>query len=115
MPHARSPRSESGQASVELVGVLPFVVVVAVALWQVALAGHAMWAGAAAARAAARAEAVGGDARRAALTLLPTRARRGASVRVRDGAVELSVPIRAVLPGAVVWTYSTTAKFEPQR
>ena len=112
---ARRLRSEGGQASVELVAVLPFVALLALGLWQVALAGHAMWAGAAAARAAARAEAVGGDPRAAAIELLPSRARRGAVVRRRDGAVELSIPIRAVGSSAVLWTHETTARFEPQR
>ena len=108
-------RAERGQASVELVAILPFVALLAIALWQVALAGHAVWAGSAAARAAARAEAVGGDPERAALSLLPARLRTGAKLRAGDGEVELSIPIRALGSDEVLWTHETTARFEPQR
>ena len=55
-------RGESGQASVELVAVLPFVLLVAAIAWQLALAGQAAWLCANAARVAARADAVGADA-----------------------------------------------------
>src|SRR3954452_3027912 len=54
---------ERGQATVELVGVLPLVVVLGFAVWQAAVAGQAMWMAGAAARAAARAAAVGAGAR----------------------------------------------------
>ena len=36
-------RSESGQASVELVGLLPLVAVIGFALWQAMVAGQAAW------------------------------------------------------------------------
>ena len=107
-------RAESGQASVELVALLPLLGVLALGIWQVAVAGHAIWSASAAARAAARAAAVGGDddARRAA------RAIAGHGVRVREtegGGVRVTVPIRAVASGAVLAKFSTTTRFEPQR
>ncbi len=80
-------RSEGGQAAVELVAALPFVVLLAAVLWQAALAGQAAWLAGSAARAAARAEAVGGDPASAARGVLPTRLERGLRVRRRaDGA-----------------------------
>ena len=107
---------ESGQASVELVALLPFVVLLAAGLWQAALAGQAIWAGSAAARAGARAEAVGGDAERAALRLVPSRLRDAARVRAEDdGSVEVRIPVRALGAGAVLWTATHRATFEPQR
>ena len=105
-------RSPSGQASVELVALLPVLGALVLAGWQVAVAGHTMWSASAAVRAASRAAAVGGDAERAA------RAIAGRSVRVRtreDGGVEVSLPIRAVAGGGRIATYTTPARFEPQR
>src|SRR4051812_14005644 len=54
-------RDPAGQATVELVVLLPCLVALLAALWQLALVGYASWAVHAAARAAARAHAVGGD------------------------------------------------------
>jgi hypothetical protein len=113
---AMSSRGESGQASVELVALLPLLVVLGAGLWQVALAGQAIWAGAAAARAGARAEAVAGDAEAAARRVVPARLREGLRVRVDDeGAVEVRVPVRALAGEAVLWTATHTATFVPQR
>ena len=74
------PRCERGQASVELVAIVPFVLLVGAVVWQLALAGHAAWAGANAARVAARAEAVGRDGERAARSALPSYLERGLTV-----------------------------------
>ena len=46
---------ESGQATVELVALLPLLAAVGLALWQAVVAGQAMWLAGAAARSAARA------------------------------------------------------------
>ena len=56
----RARRGQTGQASVETVALLPLVVVVGALLWQAVVAGQALWLSGAAARAAARAAAVGG-------------------------------------------------------
>ena len=85
--------SERAQASVELVALLPLLAVLALGVWQAALAGHAAWASGAAARAAARAAAVEGDAAAgpAARRALPRSLRAGARVAVAgDGAVRVS-------------------------
>ena len=109
-------RSDTGQSTVELVALLPLLAVVALGVWQLAVAGHAIWAGGAAARAAARAEAVGGDSERAARRLLPASVRGRARVRAgEDGAVRVDVPIPAVLGGAALLTTTARARFEPQR
>jgi hypothetical protein len=76
-------RSERGQASAEMVAVLPLVVLVGAIVWQLALAGHSLWLAAHAARAAARAEAVGGDGEAAARSALPRSMERG--LRVETG------------------------------
>jgi hypothetical protein len=98
----RGPLSEQrGQASVELVAALPAVLLVAAILVQLALAGHAAWACANAARVAARADLVGRDAEAAARSALPRRLERGLDVSSADGG-EVSVRVR--VPLLIPWT-----------
>ena len=109
-------RSERGQATVELVALLPILVVVGMGVWQVAVAGHAVWAAGAAARAGARAEAVGGDVDDAARRLLPARVRGAAEVEAGDGGeVRVEIPIPAVVGGGSLFTTTARARFQPQR
>jgi hypothetical protein len=87
---------ERGQASVELLGTLPAVLLAAALVWELALAGHTAWLCANAARAGARAAVVGRDARAAARSALPQSLRRGMTVESGDdGAVRvrLRVPL----------------------
>jgi len=114
MPPPTVPRT-AGQASVELVALLPFVVVAAVLAWQVALAGHAMWMVAGAARAAARAHALGADEDDAARAALPGALRR--SVRVddaADGGVAVRIGVPRVVGGGQLLSVSARARFVPQ-
>jgi len=108
-------RGQRGQASVELVAALPAVLLVGLVVWQLALAGHAAWLCANAARAAARAEAVGGDARSAARSALPRGLERGLRVRrSNSGRVRVRVRIPLLLhrwstPVSVAATSSLSA------
>lgn len=89
---------ERAQASVELMAAVPLVILVGIALWQLVLAGHTLWVTANAARVAARAEAVGQDARHAARSALPDGLERGMRVdAARDGAVKVTVQVPFVL------------------
>jgi len=107
---------QAGQASVELVALLPLVVLAALAAWQLAIAGHTAWAGASAARAAARAHAVGADARTAATDRLPRRLRTAVRVTTtRAGEVRVRVPVPLVLGDGALTTITTRAHFAPQR
>jgi hypothetical protein len=107
--------AERGQASVELVATLPLIALVAMALWQLAVAGQAAWLAGAAARAAARAEAVGGDAGAAARSVLPDRLERGLRVRARsDGGVAVAVGVPTVVGRRRLTTLDAAARFEPQ-
>ena len=115
MPRHRLSDS-SGQASVELIALLPLLGLVALAVWQAALAGQAMWAGGAAARAAARAAAIGADPRVAAARLLPASVRDDLRVeKGGDGEVEVTIGVRAVIGGARLASFTDRARFEPQR
>jgi len=87
---------ERGQASVELLGTLPAVLLVAALLWELALAGHTAWLCANAARAGARAAVVGRDAAAAARSALPRSLRQGMTVDESDDGsvrVRLHVPL----------------------
>ena len=89
-------RSSRGQASVELVAVMPFVLLVGLVLWQLVLAGHTAWLCANAARVAARAAAVGGDGERAARSALPEGLERGLRVE-ENGSGDVHVRVRVPL------------------
>jgi hypothetical protein len=94
---------ERGQASVELVAAVPFVLLVGVVAWQLALAGHALTLCANAARVAARAAAVGRDPRAAARSALPAGMERGLRVeRRKEGGVRVSVRAPFLLAAARV-------------
>jgi hypothetical protein len=89
---------EAGQASVELVAIIPGLLLVVLLVAQLALAGYALWSAGAAAHAGARAAYVGGSAERAASASLPSMLRSGASVTERDG-VAVRVRVPSLVPG----------------
>jgi hypothetical protein len=91
-------RSDSGQASVEAVAVVPLILLAAAVAWQLVLTGHTLWLCANAARAAARAEVVGRSPERAARSALPRSLERELSVQRLDGGgvrVSLRMPLLA--------------------
>lgn len=88
---------EDGTASVELVAVVPFLLLALVAAAQIALAGQALWSAGVAARAGARAAAVGGDATAAARSALPPSMRQGARVDDEEG-VSVRVEVPRLIP-----------------
>ena len=91
-------RSQLGQASVELVAVVPFMLLVGAVVWQLVLAGHTAWLTANAARAAARADTVGRDAATAARSALPRSMERGLEVRrLPEGGVRVSAAVPLLL------------------
>jgi hypothetical protein len=101
---------------VELVALLPGIVLVAAVLWQVVIAGQAVWLAGSAARAAARAQAVGADAAAAARRVLPAALERGLDVRrLENGAVVVKVAVPAVIAGWRLGTVTAAARFAPQR
>ncbi|MCU1677854.1 MAG: hypothetical protein JWM93_2612 [Frankiales bacterium] len=108
--------SEDGQAGVELVAILPLVAVIVVLLWQAAVAGQAVWLAGTAARAAARAQAIGGDPAKAARNTLPPSLREGLkTVTGSDGAVRVRIRIPSVVAGKHrIGTVSAQARFRSQ-
>jgi hypothetical protein len=111
----RSLRAQSGQASVELVALMPVLALVGMLLWQAAVAGQAVWLAGSAARAAARARAVGADPLPAARGALTPRLRSDVRVRsLADGAVAVRIGIPAVLGRGDLTTVTARARFVPQ-
>jgi hypothetical protein len=108
-------RDATGQASVEFVGVLPLVLIVAGALWQAVLVGQAVWVSAGAARAAARAQAIGADAPASARRALPALLRRDLRVDAGRAGVRVAVSIPFVLTGGHLATVSARAALPSQR
>lgn len=106
--------SASGQASVELIAIVPLAALVVAVLWQAMLAGQAVWSSAGAARAAARAQAVGDDALKAARGAVPGSLRRGVRVRVIDDGVRVAVRVPLVLTGASLGSVDARAALPPQ-
>ena len=100
IPRGIHIRREHGQASIELVAVIPFVLLLGAVAWQLAIAGHSAWLAAQAARAAARADTVGRDAAAAARSALPRSLERDLEVRrLREGGVSVSVRVPLLLGG----------------
>ena len=110
---AQGTESERGQATVEFLGVLPAALLVALAAWQLVLAGQSVWLTARAAHSAARAQAVGKDPERAARTAIPSPLRRGLRVRAApDGTVAVRLSVRSPLSGDRVVRLSSRARLE---
>jgi hypothetical protein len=111
----RSWRRTEGQAAVELVALLPLAALLLAGAWQLVVAGHAAWAAGSAARAAARASAVGADPRAAAREQLSGGLRRGLRVRDRgSGTVEVRLRVPPVLGLPLLGHTTATAHFRPQ-
>jgi hypothetical protein len=112
----RTAGDERGQATVELVALLPFLMVVALAVWQGVVAGQAIWLAGSAARAAARAEAIGAEPAPAARRALPPRMEDGMSVRAREGGgVTVTLRIPSVVGDGALAHTSARARFVSQR
>lgn len=108
------PRCSRGQAAVELVVMLPVVLALLAAATQLVLAGHAWWAASAAAKAAARAHALGVPELPAARASLPDSLDRRVAVDDSDDGVAVHLRVPAILPGLDLGTLTTRASFAPQ-
>jgi hypothetical protein len=90
---------EEGTASVELIAAIPFLLLAVLVAAQMGVVGQALWSAEIAARAGARAAAVGGDAKVAARRALPESLRSAASIRGTNR-VTVSVVVPGLLPFA---------------
>jgi hypothetical protein len=102
----------AGQASVELVAILPVLAVCVLIAAQAAAVGWALWTAGNAARAGARAEHVGADGEAVARRALPGRLREDAAVSSEDG-IRVKVVVPSLLPGVSLGSIAAASKLEP--
>ena len=88
--------SERGQASVELVALLPLMAALLLVAWQGVVAGQTWWLAGGAASAAARAAGVGADPGRAARRAVPPGLRGPLRVSRRGRVIVVRIPVAAV-------------------
>ena len=98
----RRLRSERGQSSVELMGMLWLLLLLALGVWQLMLGAWAAEQAQNASRTAARVEGRGGDADKAAHNAVSSALRKGMDVQVAPEHVTVSVRIPILIPGLVV-------------
>ena len=92
-------RGERGQASVELIGMLPFLVLAALLVWQLLLVGYASTSAENAARAASRVVARGGDGERTANRVIASPLREGMRTQIDGGRATVRVRVPIIVPG----------------
>jgi pilus assembly protein CpaE len=95
---ARQRSDESGQASVDLVAALPFLILGVAVAMQLALVGFTAWSAGNAARAAARAAYVGSDPAAAARAALPATLAGEARVETAGEAIEVELAVPRLIP-----------------
>jgi len=81
-----------------LIAVVPLLLLAILVAAQIGLAGYSLWSAGVAARAGARAAAVGGDATEAAKRALPEAMRPDADV-AETGGISVAVVMPRLLPG----------------
>lgn len=108
---------QRGQASIELIGGLPALLLTGLVLMQLLLVGYTAVLAGHAAEAGALAMASGGGAASAARTAVPGWARRGADVTATGGAVRVSMRPPSMIPrlGPVLRVHATAAVAAPGR
>jgi hypothetical protein len=92
-------RSDRGQASVELLGMLPFLLLAAMCAWQLLLVGYAVTSAENAARAASRVEARGGDGAKAAKRVVGGPLRKGIKTDLDGTKATVRVRVPLLVPG----------------
>lgn len=111
-----APGSCGGQASVELIGMLPVLVVVVLAVGQVLAAGAARELAGTAAQAGAMALLQGRDPEASAARAVPAWGRRDVRIDVDGRRITVRLRPRGVLPGmAALLTATSTADAGPRR
>jgi Flp pilus assembly protein TadG len=90
---------QRGQSSIELMGVLPLLILVVLAVWQLALTTWAINQASNAARTVSRVSARGGDLKKTARNAVSPPLRKGLEYTVRGEKATVKVRIPIVIPG----------------
>lgn len=102
-----------GQASSELVAAIPLLIVLALAVLQLAVVGWGVWTAGTAARAGARAQFVGGSPRGAARSAIPEVLEEDAAITTTGHGVAVTVRVPSLLPGLGRLPLAASADFDP--
>jgi uncharacterized protein (UPF0333 family) len=109
-------KHEEGQASIELLALIPLLGILALVGMQAVLVGQAWWSTRSAASAAARAQAVAQPVRPAALKALPRRLKHGVRVSEQRDGDGVTVIVRLPpVAGLRLGSVSARAQMESQR
>ena len=90
---------EDGQASIEFLGMVWWLLLIVLLIWQVSLAAWAHVESSNAARTASRVDARGGDARKAARNAVPKGLRKGMKVTMNGEKATVRVRVPILFPG----------------
>ena len=90
---------ERGQVSVEFAGMLFWMLLTALVVWQLLLVAWTFNQSSNAARTASRVDGRGGDARKAAVNALSPPLREGTTVKMDGEKAKVVVPIPIIVPG----------------
>ena len=102
---------ESGQASAELMGMMWWLMLVTLIVWQVCLAAWTYTQVSNAARTASRVEARGGDAKKAARNALAGPLQKGIKkIKIDGEKATVIVRIPLVIPGGIIDTDKLVAR-----
>jgi hypothetical protein len=100
IPRARPMRrDERGSASVELLGMLPWLLLAALVVWQILLLAWTATSASNAARTGSRVEGRGGDGQRAAVDSLSGGLSNEAKVRIEGDRARVEVRVPIIVPG----------------
>lgn len=110
--HWRRLRSERGVVSVELIGMVPYMLLAALAIWQILLATWTVSSTTNAARTSSRVEGRGGDGEKAAVDALARPLREFASVELDGEISRVRVRMPLVFPGLTVEDLTVTRSAE---
>ena len=108
-------KRDVGQASVELLALVPLVVLLGWGVWQVALTGLTAGRAAHAARIGSRAAALGADAKEAIRKALPQSMPSLTRLKSDAGKVTVSLRVPSVIPGLKLGSVTASASFPRQR
>jgi hypothetical protein len=116
---AQEGDGQAGQASVELLALLPALGLIVALAFQALLAGETWWLASVAAREGARASALGRDPVEAASAAVPSPFRPSSRVDVstsaEDATVTVRLPVPTLLGGLRIGSAVGHARMEPQR
>jgi Flp pilus assembly protein TadG len=105
-------RDQRGQTSIEFLGMLPWLLLAALIVWQILLASYTATSATNAARTASRVAGLGGDGERAGLSALPNALDGGARVAIDGERASVEVRVPVLIPGVDTgaWTVTKTAE-----